>query len=88
MATLAAAAGSLLALYGAVLTTGGILVLTGVIHSTAATNTHALRWHAVLWDPWYLAWGLALAIAGIALRRTTPAGSGRRRRPRRLTTAP
>lgn len=81
------AAGSLLALYGAVLTVGGILVLTGVVASTAATDLHALRWHALLWDPWFLFWGLALAITGITVRRATSPPGGRRRRHRRMTTA-
>jgi hypothetical protein len=53
LATLAAVGGTLLALYGAVLTAAGALVLTGVL-STTPSDEHALRWHTLLWDPWFL----------------------------------
>jgi hypothetical protein len=75
LATLAAAGGLLLALYGAVLTLAGALVLSGAI-SSAPEAEHALRWHALFWDPWFLLWGLALAIAGVAGRRRARLGSG------------
>jgi hypothetical protein len=64
LGTLAAVAGALLALYGAVLTVAGALVLTGVI-SASPRDEHAPRWHTLLWDPWFLAWGAALAVAGL-----------------------
>jgi hypothetical protein len=79
LATLAAPGGGLLALYGAVLTLAGALVLIGVIASSPE-NEHALRWHVFLWDPWFLLWGLALALAGISIRRGASRPSGRRRR--------
>lgn len=42
--------------YGGVLTVAGWVVLaTGA----AAENRLALTWHASLWDPWFLAWGIA-----------------------------
>lgn len=88
LAILAFAAGSLLAVYGAALTTAGMLVLIGVIPSTASTNEHALRWHALLWDPWFLAWGMALAIAGVGVRRATSRARGERPNHERLETAP
>ncbi|HEX8976896.1 MAG TPA: DUF3995 domain-containing protein [Solirubrobacteraceae bacterium] len=69
LATLAFAGGALLALYGAVFTVGGALVLTGVV-SSSPTDAYALRWHTLVWDPWFLVWGLALATAGFSLRRT------------------
>jgi hypothetical protein len=69
LGTLAAVAGALLAIYGAVLTVAGALVLTGAV-STSPTDEHALRWHTLLWDPWFLVWGVALAVAGISVGRS------------------
>lgn len=56
--------------YGAVLTTAGLLVLTSVIPSEAPSDPKALAWHAYLWDPWFLLWGLAF---GSCLLLTRPA---------------
>jgi hypothetical protein len=78
LATAAAVGGSLLALYGFVLTVAGALALTGAI-STPPTDEHALRWHAVFWDPWFLLWGLALTIAGVTVRRRAASGGLRAR---------
>jgi hypothetical protein len=69
LGTLAAVAGALLGLYGAVLTIAGALVLTGAV-SAAPADERALRWHTLFWDPWFLLWGLALATAGLAARRS------------------
>src|SRR3954451_16159966 len=78
LGTLAAIGGTLLALYGAVLTLAGALVLMGAI-SADPTDERALRWHTLFWDPWFLLWGLALATAGIAGRRSaSQAGASRR----------
>jgi Protein of unknown function (DUF3995) len=62
---LAWAAAAILCAYGLVLTGAGILVQTGVIHAAATADHGALAWHAYLWDPWFLIWGL---LAGNALR--------------------
>jgi len=32
-------------------------------------DERALRWHVMLWDPWFFVWGLALAVAGMSVRR-------------------
>jgi hypothetical protein len=74
---LAAAGGALVALYGAVLTVGGALVLTGVLSASPA-DERALRWHTLFWDPWFSVWGVALATAGIIVcRRSSRLGSSR-----------
>jgi hypothetical protein len=61
---LAWAEAAILTLYGLVWTGGGLLVETGVIHTPANADDHrALAWHAYLWDPWFLIWGLLVAAA-------------------------
>jgi hypothetical protein len=55
-----------LAIYGLVLTVAGLLVQAGAIHASATANHRALAWHAYLWDPWFLIWGLF--VAGALLR--------------------
>jgi TRAP-type C4-dicarboxylate transport system permease small subunit len=47
--------------YGGILTAVGLLALHDVIDSTGADRT-ALEGHAYLWDPWFLAWGVTLAL--------------------------
>jgi Protein of unknown function (DUF3995) len=49
--------------YGLILTAVGLLVQAGVIHHSAHADSRALAWHAFLWDPWFLIWGLAVALA-------------------------
>jgi Protein of unknown function (DUF3995) len=55
--------------YGAVMTVGGVLVTTGVIDAAPGADLHAIAWHAYLWDPWFLLWGLAATVALVASRR-------------------
>jgi hypothetical protein len=54
------AAGVLVA-YGGLLTLVGLLVQAGAIDAAADADDRALAWHAYLWDPWFLLWGLAFA---------------------------
>jgi len=54
---------AILTVYGAVLTTVGLLVQADVIRSPASADRRALMWHAYLWDPWFLLWGLLIATA-------------------------
>ena len=68
LANVAAVSGTLLALYGAVLTLAGAAALAGLVGSPPE-DEHALRWHVMLWDPWFLLWGVALAVAGATSRR-------------------
>lgn len=49
-----------LVIYGGLLTVVGLLVQADVIHASADADPKALAWHAYLWDPWFLVWGIAL----------------------------
>jgi hypothetical protein len=57
------AAALILVLYGGVLTIVGLLVQLDLVHASANADHTALRWHAYLWDPWFLVWGVLLAAA-------------------------
>jgi hypothetical protein len=57
------AAGSVLSAYGGLLVVVGALVLTGVINPAGPVDRMALRWHVLLWDLWFLVWGLLLGVA-------------------------
>ena len=52
----------LLVVYGGLLVVVGALVLTGVLHPDGPVDRRALTWHVLLWDFWFLLWGLALAV--------------------------
>jgi hypothetical protein len=54
---------ALLTAYGSLFTLGGALVVAGVIPASETADWTALRWHAFLWDPWFLAWGILLGAA-------------------------
>ena len=49
--------------YGLVLTASGLLVQAGVIKAAAHADPLALKWHAYLWDPWFLIWGIFVFLA-------------------------
>jgi hypothetical protein len=49
--------------YGLVLTAVRLLIQAAVIHPSAHADTRALAWHAFLWDPWFLIWGISVALA-------------------------
>jgi hypothetical protein len=51
----------ILTVYGLVLTVVGMLVQAGITHQSAGADHRALAWHAYLWDPWFLIWGLLVA---------------------------
>ncbi len=75
----------LLVLYGLANTLGANLALTGLLG--APDDLVATRGHAWLWDPLFLAWGLALA-AGLRRprgRRPDPEGADRRPAPARVS---
>jgi Protein of unknown function (DUF3995) len=59
----------ILTLYGLVLTTVGLLVQSGLIRAGAGADHRALAWHAYLWDPWFLLWGLLVTAALLRVRR-------------------
>jgi Protein of unknown function (DUF3995) len=54
-------AGAGLALYGGALVAVGALALTGALGEPA--DPRALRWHVLVWDPWFLVWGVLLVLA-------------------------
>ena len=55
----------LLMAYGGLYVLAGVLVLSGVIHPGGSVDRTALRWHAGVWDLWFLVWGILLALATI-----------------------
>jgi len=57
---------AIVTVYGLVLTASGLLLQAGVIHASASADHRALAWHAYLWDPWFLIWGLL--VGGALLR--------------------
>lgn len=57
-----------LAGYGGVLTAVGLLVRARIVHPSLGADQRALAWHAYLWDPWFLLWGLLLAAALLRMR--------------------
>ena len=56
-------ASALLTAYGGLLVAVGALVLVGVVSPGGPVDRTALRWHVLLWDLWFLVWGLLLAVA-------------------------
>lgn len=68
---------AVLTIYGLVWTAGGLLAQAGVFPAT--TDPRALAWHAYLWDPWFLVWGLLVGAALLL---------GRHRRSTRPTNPP
>ncbi|HJS96967.1 MAG TPA: DUF3995 domain-containing protein [Solirubrobacteraceae bacterium] len=47
----------------------GALALTRVVSPADGLDEYALRWHVYVWDPWFLIWGAALALALVSFRR-------------------
>jgi hypothetical protein len=54
-----------------VLTAIGLVIQLDLVHPSPTADHTALRWHAYLWDPWFLVWGLLLATA-LARSRSQP----------------
>ena len=65
--------GAVLTLYGGLLVLVGGAALLGLLGSPPADPT-ALRWHVLVWDLWFLLWGVLLA-AAVRLRRQPGAPS-------------
>jgi Protein of unknown function (DUF3995) len=59
---------AILTIYGLVLTGAGLLVQSGLLAPAATADHRALAWHAYLWDPWFLLWGV-LATAALVRSR-------------------
>jgi hypothetical protein len=71
----AAVASAALILWGGANVLVGALVLTEVIVPADPIDEWALRWHVVLWDPWFLVWGISLALTARRARRRPSAPS-------------
>ncbi|MGH7698871.1 MAG: DUF3995 domain-containing protein [Candidatus Dormibacteria bacterium] len=70
--------GIILSGYGLVLTAVGLLVQGGVVEPSPGADQRALAWHAHLWDPWFLVWGLLVLAALCLIRRPLgPSGTFR-----------
>ena len=54
---------AILTIYGLIWTAAGLLVQAGVIATSASADHRALAWHAYLWDPWFLVWGVLVTAA-------------------------
>ena len=65
-----AGASAILCLWGGVNVIVGALVLGGAVDPSGEVDRYALRWHVVLWDMWFLIWGVTLALAVAAARQT------------------
>ena len=59
---------AVLTIYGLVLTGAGLLGQSGVIAPPASADHRALAWHAYLWDPWFLLWGVLVTAALVRSR--------------------
>jgi len=75
---LSCVAACILTVYGAVLTTAGLLALM-LVPAETLEESRALAWHAYLWDPWFLLWGLALMTCLILTRPGRPGSPEDRR---------
>jgi hypothetical protein len=65
--------------YGGLYVVGGALVLGGVVELAGAEDRVALWWHVLVWDLWFLVWGVLLGMAAWrAGRARVVRGGGRR----------
>jgi hypothetical protein len=60
---LACVEAAILTVYGLNLTAVGLLVRAGLMGTPANADHRALAWHAFLWDPWLLVWGVLVTAA-------------------------
>jgi Protein of unknown function (DUF3995) len=65
-------AATVLVLYGGVQTLAGLLAEAGAFELGPDADRKALAWHAFLWDPWFLLWGVSFS-ASLWLSRPVPA---------------
>lgn len=52
-----------LVVYGGLYVGAGALVLGGVVEGPGAGDRGALWWHVLVWDLWFLVWGVLLGVA-------------------------
>ena len=55
-----------LVLYGGVNVVAGALALAGVIDVAGGVDRTALWWHVLVWDLWFVVWGVLLGMAAWA----------------------
>lgn len=60
--------------YGGVNVLPGALVLSGLIHPAERVDRTALRWHAGVWDLWFLVSGILLVLATVGYWLRTATG--------------
>jgi hypothetical protein len=59
--------------YGGLYVVVGVLALGGVVEVAGAGDRAALWWHVLVWDLWFLVWGVLLGMAAWRFgRRTDP----------------
>lgn len=61
-------AASILIAYGAVLTGSELIAFTGMLGTPPSVDRLALAWHAFVWDPWFLLWGVAFLVCLVRTR--------------------
>jgi Protein of unknown function (DUF3995) len=57
---------AVLVLYGGVNVVAGALALAGVVEVPGGVDRTALWWHVLVWDLWFVVWGLLLGAAAWA----------------------
>ena len=66
----------ILAVYGVVQVAAVGLVLSGALTIATPEESSVLWWRLLLWEPWFLVWGLLLGIAARDARRRVSGRSG------------
>jgi Protein of unknown function (DUF3995) len=62
--------------YGGLYVVGGVLVLSGVVEVAGAVDRAALWWRVLVWDLWFLVWGVLLGLATWRAGRLTAVRAG------------
>ena len=70
--TLGWSGATVLVLYGMLQVTSVALVATGVVVPSVPITHRVLMWRLLLWEPWFLVWGLLLGGATLRFQRLHP----------------
>jgi hypothetical protein len=62
----------ILVLYGSVLTVAQALIALGVLPRAENFDALAFYWHLLVWDPWFLLWGVLLVVVILRSTRRGP----------------
>jgi Protein of unknown function (DUF3995) len=65
-----------LVLYGGVYVVAGALVLGGVVEVAGGVDRTALWWHVLVWDLWFVVWGVLLGMAAWASQSQVGSATG------------